>query len=122
MWFCKSALFYAILPVTVPTKRFIYPVSSDTFIRREQVIERGKVVRFVVQLEIGLVGEATTRPVIRYDTAHGFAHIDRYNRRGKRKKEHLAITDFNQALTVAEQDIKQHWPAYRERFVRGEFP
>lgn len=60
------------------TKRFIYPVASDTFIRREQVIERGKVIRFVVQLEVELAGEA--KPVIRYDTAHGFAHIDRLSR------------------------------------------
>ena len=104
------------------TKHFIYPVSSDTFIRREQVIERGKVVRFVVQLEVELAGESTARPVIRYDTAHGFAHIDRYNRKGKQKKEQLTVADFNQALTVAEQDIRHNWPVYRERFLRGEFP
>lgn len=104
----------------MPTKRFIYPVTSDTFIRREQVIERGKVIRFVVQLEVELAGE--TKPVIRYDTAHGFAHIDRYNWNGKRKKERLAIVDFNQALTLAERDLRQNWQVYRKRFLRGEFP
>ncbi len=106
----------------MPTKRFIYPVLPDTFIRREQVIERGKVMKFVVQLEVEPPGETKARPVIRYDTAHGFAHIDRYNLKGERKKERLTITDFNLALTLAEQDIGRNWPTYRKRFLKGEFP
>jgi hypothetical protein len=77
----KLACAYDILASKVPTKRFIYPVSSDAFICREQVIERGKVVRFVVQLEVELAGEA--RPVIRYDTAHGFASSHEQEQRYK---------------------------------------
>ena len=40
------------------------------------------------------------------DTAHGFAHIDRYNLRGRAKKERLALS-FSEALTRAEREIKQ---------------
>jgi hypothetical protein len=29
---------------------------------------------------------------------------------------------FNEALTLAERDIKQNWSVYRERFLRGEWP
>ena len=58
--------------------------------------------------------------MIRYDTAHGFAHIDRYSLRGRAKKERLV--EFGEALTRAEREIKQNWSVYRERFLRGEWP
>lgn len=106
----------------MPTKRFLYIVLQDTLIRREQVVERGKVMKFVVQLEVEPAGEGKAIPVIRYDSAHGFVHIDRYNMKGEHSKERLAITDFNQALTLAEHDIGRNWPLYREKFLQGEFP
>jgi len=61
------------------------------------------------------------RAAIRYDTAHGYAHIDRFNLQGKRRKENLRL-NFAEALTRAERDIKQNWTTYRERFLKGEFP
>jgi hypothetical protein len=77
------------------------------------------VVEFVVQLEVEVRG--TWKPAIRYDTAHGFTHIDRYNLRGRTKKERLALS-FSAALTRAERDMKQNWSIYRERFLTGGFP
>src|SRR5262245_3202642 len=62
----------------------------------------------------------TWKPVIRYDTAHGYAHIDRYNLRGRSKKERLPWS-FSEALTRAERDIKQDWSVYRDRFIKGEW-
>lgn len=106
----------------MPRKTFVYPVLPDTFIRREQVIERGRVLEFMIQLEVEIPGEVRPRPVIRYDTAHGFAHIDRYNLKGQQRKERLAVIDFNQALTLAERNIRQNWPRYREQFLEGGFP
>lgn len=91
------------------------PVLLDTEIRVRHTVQRGKVIEFMVQLEVQ--GET----VIRYDSAHGFAHIDRYNLKGERKKERLKL-DFNDALTLAERDIKGNWPIYRERFLKGGFP
>jgi hypothetical protein len=76
------------------------------------------VVEFVVQLEIEI--RTDWKAVVRYDTAHGFAHIDRYNLRGRTKKERLSMT-FGEALTRAERDIKENWFIYRERFLKGEF-
>ena len=61
------------------------------------------------------------KPVIRYDTAHGFAHIDRYNLRGRTKKERVNLS-FNEALVKAERELKQNWAVYLERFLRGEWP
>ncbi|MBI3660267.1 hypothetical protein HY230_07330 [Candidatus Acetothermia bacterium] len=94
---------------------YTIPFPPDVIIRIEHVIERGRVVEFVVQLEV------KGKPVKRYDTAHGFAHIDRYNLKGKQKKERLYL-GYNTALTFAELDIKQNWLIYRERFLRGEWP
>ena len=76
-------------------------------------------VEFVVQLEVEV--RDAWKPVIRYDTAHGYAHIDRYNLRGRSKKDRLALR-FSEALTRAERDIKQNWSVYRERFLKGEWP
>ncbi len=75
--------------------------------------------KFTIQLEVEAKGR--WRAAIRYDTAHGYAHIDRFNLQGKRRKEILRL-DFAEALTRAERDIKQNWTTYRERFLKGEFP
>jgi len=70
----------------------------------------------MVQLEVEVENE--WRPVIRYDTAHGFVHIDRFTRQGIASKERLSLTRA-EALARAERDIKQNWAAYRENFLRG---
>jgi len=101
----------------LPEKRYTLPVWIDTRIRHYHRTERGRVVEFMIQLELEVENE--WRPVIRYDTAHGFVHVDRFTRRGKRTKERLSLTR-GEALTRAERDIKQNWAVYRERFLSGE--
>ena len=103
----------------MPEKRYVLPVWIDARIRHYHRTERGRVVAFVVQLEVEERNE--WRPVIRYDTAHGFGHIDRFTRQGKVTKERLSLTR-EEALTRAERDIKQNWAVYRERFLKGEAP
>jgi len=103
----------------LPETRYTLLVWIDTRIRHYHQTEAGKVVKFVVQLEVEVQG--SWREVIRYDTAHGYAHIDRFNLKGRKKKERLRLS-FNEALTRAERDIKQNWSTYRERFLKGEFP
>jgi hypothetical protein len=58
-------------------------------------------------------------PIVRYDTAHGFAHRDLINRRGDVTKTPLFINDYNDALAFAESDLKANWEIYRERFLKG---
>jgi hypothetical protein len=77
------------------------------------------VVEFVIQLEVAI--RSQWKAVVRNDTAHGFAHIDRYNLRGRTKKARLALS-FSAALTRAERGMKQNWSIYRERFLTGGFP
>ncbi len=70
--------------------------------------DRGKILRFVVQLE--LASESEWHPVIRFDTAHGFAHSDRYESGGTiRRHEALPVSDYNQALTWATRTIRTEW-------------
>jgi hypothetical protein len=103
----------------LPETSYILPVWTDTRIRHYHRTHAGRVVEFVVQLEVE--ARDAWKPVIRYDTAHGYAHIDRYNLRGRSKKDRLALS-FGEALTRAERDIKQNWSVYRERFLKGEWP
>lgn len=61
------------------------------------------------------------KPVIRYDSAHGFAHIDRYNLKGKQKKERLNM-DFDKAFTMGQRNLFENWQRYREQFLKGQYP
>jgi len=76
--------------------------------------ERGRIVSFVVQLEC-LIGERWY-PVVRYDTAHGFAHCDILRPDGSQDKRPLYISDLNEALTYAQDDIKTNSYRYCARF------
>jgi len=68
----------------------------------------------VTALLVGAHGRASS-------TAHGYAYIDRFKLRGRKKKERLEL-NYSEALTRAERDIKQNWSIYRDRFLKGEFP
>lgn len=58
-------------------------------------------------------------PVVRYDTAHGFAHRDLLNKKGEVvEKTPLFEQDYNDALTFAESDLKANWPSYKINFLK----
>jgi hypothetical protein len=79
-------------------------------------VEQREVVAFAVQLET-VYAERWT-PVIRYDTAHGFAHCDLFSRTGHVSKTPLGMP-FGEARTFAERDILKRWEQYIRSF-RGE--
>lgn len=85
--------------------------------RHEHMTVHGKVVRFVVQYETLVEGE--WRPVVRYDTAHGFPHVDKVSPDGAVEKIPLLTTDLAEALTVADQDIEENWERYKAGFLKG---
>ncbi|MEO5571721.1 MAG: hypothetical protein ABIT08_13565 [Bacteroidia bacterium] len=77
--------------------------------------EKGKVIDLVVQYESYLNNKWT--PIVRYDCAHGFFHRDiLFN--GKKEKQTITITSLVDALNYAEQDIKDRWEFYKERFLK----
>jgi hypothetical protein len=83
--------------------------------RHLHVRVRERIVFFRVQLETRLGTEWL--PLVRYDTAHGFAHRDLLDKRGQAEKTPLFNQDLNDALTFAENDLKTNWQSYKQRFL-----
>jgi hypothetical protein len=69
----------------------------------------------VVQLEIFIEDE--WRPVIRYDSAHGFAHIDLYRPNKPVEKIPLNL-DFKSALNLADWDLGNNWEKYVQDYKK----
>ena len=90
------------------------PLDVDTKIRAEYKSRKGQITSFIIQLEVLFKDE--WKPVVRYDTAHGFAHRDLYTRRGRVTKTELNMP-FNNALTYALNDIRDNWELYRKNFL-----
>lgn len=100
-------------------KEYIIPYSYDVRKRHYHKTSRGKVERFVVQLEINQDGK--WKEVVRYDCAHGFAHRDSYDLVGRNKKEKLFLS-FEDVLTIADDDIDDNWEFYKKEFLDGAIP
>ena len=80
------------------------------------LIEKGKILKFVAQYE-ALIGD-DWRPVVRYDTSHGFAHKDIIHYDGGQEKQPLYFPDLNIAFTFAIQDLKISWRWYRMAYTK----
>jgi len=72
-------------------------------LNRRHLRVKTKLVQFTVQLEIFFNNK--WYPVVRYDTAHGFAHKDLIHKDGKIDKTPIFYLDYNDALTFAEFDL-----------------
>ncbi len=101
------------------SREYILPLSSGVRKRHYHELDKGQVVAFMVQLEVYC--EGTWRQVLRYDSAHGFSHIDRYNFAGEQTKESLELA-FDEALSLADVDINENWEKYRDRYLKGLYP
>lgn len=85
--------------------------------RHYHVHERGRVLDFVEQYETLIEGGWV--PIVRYDTSHGQPpHRDLYHPDGTRDKMYLSFSDYNEALTYAQQDIRKNWPQYKAQYLR----
>ena len=91
-------------------KRF----DEENLARIEFTVERGRILRFVAQLECRYGDE--WHPVLRYDTAHDFAHRDVLRPNQNAIKQELGLRDYNEALTFATDDLAQNWLRYRQRY------
>jgi len=98
----------------VTEREFTVPLDINARMRVRHQVDRGKIRTFTVQLEV--LNKDQWTPVVRYDTAHGFAHRDLYTKHGKQFKTPLGM-DFNQARTFAQRDILMNWQEYRRIFL-----
>ena len=85
--------------------------------RHRHVKIKGRIVFFAVQYETKVEGQ--WHPIVRYDTAHGFAHRDLFDIHGNVVKTPLFISDYNDALSFAESDLKANWYNYKKRYLEG---
>jgi hypothetical protein len=96
---------------------YIIRIGHDDRYRHLHIQERGEILFFRVQYETRING--IWYPVVRYDTAHGFAHRDLLNIKGEVSKTPLFNQDYNDALTFTENDLKSNWEYYKKRFLEG---
>lgn len=97
-------------------KEFFRDLDGQSRLRVVIVTERRKVKRFIVQLET-LIGEKWT-PVARYDTAHGFAHLDILHPKRAQDKVRVLEDDFNRVLEIAFADLLANAESYISQYLR----
>ncbi len=85
------------------TVEFRRLLSEDNALRVRFKLEHGQVIEFVVQLEC-LFGSQWAA-VVRYDTAHDFAHRDLLHPYKPTTKTRLGMQDYNESLTLAINDL-----------------
>ncbi|MEW6327538.1 MAG: hypothetical protein AB1487_08095 [Thermodesulfobacteriota bacterium] len=98
--------------------KFLYSLSEELEdrLRVSALKRKGEILRFVVQYEALI--ENKWRAIIRYDTAHGFAHKDIIHYDGEKEKQPLYFADMNLAFTFAIQELKISWRWYRSAYER----
>jgi hypothetical protein len=96
-------------------KAYVFMLTETDRKRHEHMSDKGRVVEFIVQYETKLQDKWV--PVIRYDTAHGFAHKDILNPDGTSEKILLGNVNYNELLTFAERDINENWQRYKDRYI-----
>lgn len=95
---------------------YVIPFGENARKRHYHETDKGRIIGFAVQLEVFV--DDRWQVVIRYDSAHGFAHIDRYYLDGRKIKEELNLK-LNEALILADEDMKENWKIYQQAFLEG---
>jgi len=97
-------------------KSFVVPLgesNSDRY-RLYCEIERGQVIVFRVQYEAFMYDK--WRPIVRYNTAHGFPHRDLLHPNRPAEKTEYPGWSNAEVLTAGQEDIKRNWQAYRAQY------
>jgi len=99
-------------------RRTQYRINLSRTDRIKVVFDRKgkKVVRFAVQYLANIENE--WQPIVRFDTAHGRAHMDISHPDGSQETRDLSFDSYNTALTYAINHVKTRWRFYRERYER----
>ena len=79
-------------------------------------VEKGELIDVVYQYEAFIDDEWI--PIVRYDCDHGFFHRDILRPTGDKEKQEITIDNLKSASKYAEQDLKDRWEWYKERFIK----
>jgi len=99
----------------LPVKRYGFALSERDRIRVAFETVWGLMVDFTVRQESLFRGRS--RPIVRYNHAHGSPHRDILVPDGTQQKEWLPAFSPAEAPTVAVEDIKAHFVEYRRALV-----
>jgi len=101
----------------MPTTEYFKSLAPGVSLRVRYTSDRNTVEHFIVRLEI--YTEDTWRPVVRYDNAHGEAHIDYLDPKGVTyRKDWLNIRwPFNAALDEAKEELQESYQRHIDRFM-----
>jgi len=91
-------------------------LDDNNSLRARFELDRGRVLKFTIQLECWFGQPDQWIPVVRYDTAHGFAHCDKLHPYEYTTKTEMATNDYNEALNLAMDDLVNNWRTYRRRY------
>ena len=95
---------------------YVVPLGENARKRHYHEADKGKIISFSVQLEVFV--NDVWQVVIRYDSSHGFTHIDQYKLESRKIKKELHLS-LPESLTLADEDIKENWKVYQKRFLEG---
>ena len=98
-------------------KEYIRRLTEEDRIRCGIIIEKGKVLEFLVQYEAFVYNK--WQAVARYDTKHDYVHLDLISKDGSTEKKWFYYMDFNEGLNYAYEDIENNWERYKERYLSG---
>ena len=104
--------------VKLADKRFYKYLNDDNTerLRFKIITQRGKVTDIVIQYE-SLINEKWTA-IVRYDCSRGFFHRDIQLPDGSQEKTSIAIEDLTIAVGYAEQELKDNWEVYKQRYLK----
>ncbi|MDR1747206.1 MAG: hypothetical protein LBR49_08055 [Tannerella sp.] len=91
-------------------------VFGNNCIRVRLVTENGSLTDVMYQYETLIDGEWVA--IVRYDCAHGFFHRDVLFPNGDEEKRVIEVGSLKNASQFAEQDLKDRWEWYRERYIK----
>jgi len=98
-------------------REYFVPLPGDAMLRVRYQKDRGRILRFTVQLE-AYIEDAWT-PITRYDTTHRFVHRDDLKPDGSQiKSPPMAFADYGDALNYAIRDLRLNYQLYIERYLR----
>ena len=99
-------------------KEFESFIDKDGFekLRVRMKIDNGKLIYVVFQYESFIDNRWHT--IVRYDCAHGFFHRDTIKPNGDKEKQIIEIPNLKDAAKYAEQDLKDRWEWYKDKYIK----
>ena len=85
-------------------------------LRIRLIIDKGELIDVVYQYEAFINNNWVA--IVRYDCSHGFFHRDVLNPNGDKEKFEITLDDLKSASKYAEQDLKDRWEWYKERYIK----